>query len=187
MLLSELELDRLNNYLIREHGYFEATYPMWRVVYSEDQFELRKTKFTEEGLELLHEEVRKLPKYKQWIHDCYVLERLIPVMDFMDTDLVDKISYEPVWVFRDNQKRPLPPNIDIIRLIINQVLSAAAKSIGAKYKNPEDDKHDGPEVKKLKIQKLKEQLFGDENDTTDALAYREGVVVPRNYGDGNVN
>ena len=61
--------------------------PNFRIVWSEDQFENRLTHFTDEGFELIHPEVRQLPKYKQWIHDKYVLERLTEVPIINENEL----------------------------------------------------------------------------------------------------
>src|SRR5262245_31149745 len=76
--------------------------PNFRIVWSEDQFEMRKTDYTDSGFRLLHPEVRKLPKYRQWITKKHVLERLTVVPFVNEHDLPDsKLSYEPIWVFED--------------------------------------------------------------------------------------
>jgi hypothetical protein len=187
MLVEPREIERINNFLIKEYGYHGATHPIWRVVWSHDEFEKRWTDRTHEGLQLLHKEVRTLPKYRQWADNFYILERFLEVPSGTDSDLVEDYSYEPVWVFRGSNDEPLPPDLEAIRIIIGQVYSAAARVTGAKYKNDEDDPKIAHEVKRARLDKLKSFLFGDENSTTDALAHGDGVVVPRNYGENNGN
>ncbi len=176
-------VDTLNERLVREYGRFSTTdLPLWRIVFSDDQFEKRWTAHTREGFELLNPEVSEVPKYRQWVQGKYILERLIAIPEFVENDLTDKISYEPVWVFEDSKGNPLPPFWPAIVLIAEQVYSAAAKRVGAKYKDPEVfDKKDAPEAKRAKVEQLVEELFGNETDTGDALAHGDGVIVPRNY------
>ena len=185
MLLEPIET--INSRLIDHFGKFHITdLALWRVVWSEDQTEKRLTQYTDEGFQLLIPEVRELPKYRQWIHNKYLLERLIGVPEFVETDLIEKLTYEPVWVFEDNQGHALPPKWEAIYLIINQVYSQASKYTGVKYKDPEAvDPKLAPEIKRAGIEALQLELFGNETDTGDALAYREGISVPSNYEKSN--
>lgn len=172
----------LNERLIRDFGYFEGgVHPLWRIVWSEDQIEKREVWHTAEGFELLSPVVEERPKYRQWIHNKYVLEKAIPIPDGVKTDLIGKFSYEPIWVFEDAKGYPLPPRWDAIILIVENVYRAAARSIGAKYKDPEDDPLVGKEVKEQRIKELEAALFGNETETGDALAHKEAIVVPRSY------
>jgi hypothetical protein len=180
-------LETINKRLKDQFGRFHTTdMAMWRVVWSEDQTEKRWTDHTDEGFPLIRPEVRELPKYRQWIKDKYVLERLIAVPEYVQTDLIEKLTYEPVWVFEDKQGNPLPPKWEAIFLIINQVYKTAANYTGAKYKDPDVlDPKLAKEQKQAKIDALVEELFGNETSTGDSLAYKEGVSVPHNYGDNN--
>ena len=94
-------IEEINKKLLEEFCTEFGNAPRFRVVFSEDQFEKRFTDRTDEGFELIHPEVRLLPKYKQWIREKYILERLIPIVG--ETDLITKVSYEPAWVFQDKQ------------------------------------------------------------------------------------
>ncbi len=117
-----------------------------------------------------------VPKYRQWIQDKYILERIIAIPEFVENDLVEQITYEPVWVFEDKNGNPLPPIWPAIELIVAQVYNAAAKTVGAKYKDPDIfDKKDSREAKLAKVDRLVEEMFGNESDTGDALAYKDGV------------
>src|ERR1035437_5550442 len=99
-------IESINKKLKEEYGTEFGNSPRFRVVFSEDQYEKRMTDFTDEGFELITPEVRLLPKYKQWIREKYILERLIPVTG--ETDLVVKVSYEPAWVFQNKKGDYLP-------------------------------------------------------------------------------
>ena len=73
---------------------------MWRVVWSEDQFEKRLMDVTDEGFQLLYPEVRLVPRYRQWIREKYVLERLTIVPEINAEELpTSKLTYESMWVF----------------------------------------------------------------------------------------
>jgi hypothetical protein len=148
--------------------------PIWRVVYSEDQLEKRLTSFTDSGLQLLVPEVRELPKYRQWIQNKYVLERLTVIPELNSDELPsEKISYEPIYVFETAQGSALPPRSDVSKFVIDTLYAAQGKGSLAKYVEDNDvDK---------RIREMQDYLFGDETEVSDALSRQEGVVVPNNY------
>ena len=53
------------------------------------------------------------------------------------------------------------------------------RKVSRKY--VDDEKNTSKEGREQKINELQGELFGNETDTGDALAYREGIVVPNNY------
>jgi hypothetical protein len=109
-----------------------------------------------------------------------VLERLVVVPDINKKDLpTQKLSYEPIWAYRDANNHPLPPIWDATKLVIDVLYAALGKSNLAKYVDTEENTT--KEGRELKITKLQEELFGDETDIGDALRYKEGVTVPSNY------
>lgn len=165
-------IEEINKKLIYEFGREWNGEPRFRVVFSDDQYEKRWTQFTDEGFELLEPEVRVLPKYKQWVQQKYVLERYVPVTG--ETDLIDKISYEPAWVFQDKNGNYLPPFYEGCKLVIESLLSAMGrKDTFTKYK----DKNVSQEERLAEIKKVEDELFGNETEVTDALHYGSGVTV----------
>ena len=171
-------IEDINKKLLEEFGseLICGNKPKFRVVFSEDQYEKRLTSFTDEGFELLIPEVRLLPKYKQWVREKYILERLVPIIG--ETDLTEKISYEPAWVFQDKYGNYLPPFYEGCKFVIESIFAAMGKAgTHIKYK----DKNETMEEKKIRIEKVEQELFGNETDVADALAYGSGVSVPSNY------
>ena len=173
-------VETINARLLEYFGTHWDNRPIWRVVWSEDQFEKRRTDYTDSGLQLLVPEVRELPKYRQWIHNKYVLERLTIVPDVNRDELLEKLSYEPLWVFEDRHGNPLPPKWEAAKLVVDEVMALTGKeSMGPKYideeiKNPK-------EARMKRINKLEEELFGNESPVGDALAHKQAVVVPDSY------
>lgn len=98
--------------------------PIWRIVWSTSQREMRRGKFSDYyGTIFLREveEVRSVPKY--WYNpDRWVLERLtfLPPNAAIHKELLSQTStldiqapvyngtYEPIYVFEDKDKNPLP-------------------------------------------------------------------------------
>lgn len=164
----------INKKLLQEYGTELScgSQPRFRVVFSEDQYEKRWTSFTDEGFELLEPEVRTLPKYKQWIKEKYILERLVPIVG--ETDLTTKVSYEPAWVFQDKHGNYLPPFFEGCKFIIEAMFAAIGKAnTHVKYK----DKNLSVEEQKAEIDKVERELFGNETDVGDALSYGSGVSL----------
>lgn len=170
-------IESINERLIQEYGYelHAGNMPRFRVVWSEDQYENRKTDFTDEGFELIYPEVRLLPKYKQWVREKFILERLVPVVG--ETDLTTKVSYEPAWVFQDKNGNYLPPFFEGCMHVIESLLNAIhERSYFAKYK----DKNVSPEERAAHLKKIEDELFGNETNMTDDLHTGSGIVVPEN-------
>ncbi len=168
-------IDSINENLKRDYGSFSDGRPNFRVVFSNDQFEKRWTDRTDSGVELANKVVSLLPKYRQYIKDKYILERLVPVGP--DSDLVEKTSYEPAFTFQDADGNYLPPRFDVCKFVIDSIMSAidgAGKHTA--YKDPDID----PEVRKQKLKDMEIELFGNETAVGDALAHGYGVTVPEN-------
>lgn len=168
-------IESINEKLKREYGSFSDGRVNFRVVFSEDQFEKRWTNRTAEGFELLHPEVRELPKYKQYIHQKYILERLVPVGP--DSDLTEKTSYEPSYVFQDKNMNYLVPRFDVCCFIIESIYAAMDKTgTHARYR----DVNESSEIREQRLKEMEQTLFGNETEVGDALAYGSGVTVPEN-------
>lgn len=168
-------IDTINNSLINLFGKDSVTgNPMWRVVWSEDQFEKRLVDTTDEGLTLLSPVVKEMPKYRQWIPEKYVLERLVLVPDANSKELLGlKISYEPIWIFETQDGRYLPPRVDVAKFVIDGIYAAQGKKSMRKYvdeeaKNPIEHRH-------MRIAKLQSELFGE--DTVGPLEHGGGVSL----------
>lgn len=173
-------IEILNERLLTHYGKIEHLV-QWRIVYSDDQFEKRFTDYTPEGCQLLYPTVREMPKYRQWITNKYVLERVMPVGDIDAQQLLGKYSYEPVWVFEDAKGVALPPKWEAIQLIISSVYQASARAVGRRYTDPDSDLEAALEIKRARIERIQEELFGNETEVGDALAHKQAIIVPRNY------
>jgi hypothetical protein len=178
--MQDPEIDRINKKLLDNYGKFSHTdMPNYRMVWSTEQFEMRWTWYTREGFELPYKEVRKLPKYRQSNPDLWVLERCLDVPPFVETDLVDDFSYEPIWFFKTDDGKFQMPVWRAVEFIVESIIAASARALGRKYKDPNlIDPKDQPEAERARVAQLKEDLFGNESDLTDALHGREGIVVP---------
>jgi len=181
------KIETVNQYLEDNFGIdTDDSKPIFRVVFSDEQFEKRETKFTNIGIELLYPEVRELPKY-QWIKGMYVLERRVLVPDDNLKELAGlKKSYEPVWVFQGADGFPVPPTILGCKTVIDVLYAALGKSSLAKYKedipaigSPQEQY----EANKASIDQIENELFGDESNLGQETINASGsaIVMPANY------
>ena len=174
-------IESINSQLIDLFGIDTATgKPMFRVVWSEDQFEMRKTDKTDSGIQLLQPVVKLLPKYRQWITEKYVLERLVIVPAINLDELVGtKLSYEPLWVFKTKDNLYVPPALWACKFVIDTLYAALGKQSLAKYV---DDEAENPEeVKRQRVDKLEEELFGDESFLLGRTITGEAIAMPKDY------
>lgn len=177
--ISEIELATINTRLRDLYGRCEPEgLSNFRVVWSEDQLEKRKMTHSDGGLLLLNPEVREVPKYRQWIQTKYILERLTIISEYVETDLVERLSYEPVFVFEDKHGNALAPLWSAIHFIVENLLHAEHHVGYVKYKDPNADPTDAKEREFERIETLKNDLFGNETEIGDALAHKEGISVP---------
>lgn len=174
-------IESINKQLIDLFGVDTATgKPLFRVVWSDDQFEMRKTDRSDAGIQLLTPVVRLLPKYKQWIESRWVLERLVIVPEMNIEELAGlKLSYEPIWVFRGPFDEYVPPTLWGCKFIVDTVYAASGKTSLAKYVDEEAKFPE--EVRNQRIEKLQEELFGDESNLLGRTITGEAIVVPQSY------
>lgn len=167
---------RYINKLLREHFGVstEDTRAIWRVSWSNDQFEKRLTAFSPAGIEFLTPQILELPKY-QHVKDRWILERLVLVPEFQQVELVGaKTSYECIWVFHDRDKNAVEPIFEAAKFIIDLVYAAQGKSPMPKYIDPESK--EPIEEQKKRIDKLVEELFGDESSLLGRTITGEAVA-----------
>lgn len=180
------KLETINQFLRDQYGIdTDDSKPIFRVVWSEDQFENRQTKFTDSGIEMLVPEIRRMKKYG-YISNLYVLERRVLVPEENQKELCGLLkSYEPLWVFHDRHGNPVPPSIQACQFVIDAVYAAIGKRGMKKYVDPlagksmEELMHE----KEARIDKLEESLFGDESGLKGETFTESGstIIVPKNY------
>jgi len=184
-------IDRINNHLIDKFGIStDSAQPIWRVVWSDDQFEFRHGEYediTPAGVYLRTvTETRYVPKYRQWIQQKYILERLVAIPEQNLVDLPgSKTSYEPIWTFEDKNGKYLPPRFDACEFIINTVYAAqyGTKNL-KKYYDPEGTNEGYLESRKKTIDGIVEELFGEQSSLEGTTVTGESIIVPRNYEKG---
>lgn len=162
--------------------------PIYRIVFAGDQLEKRYGTWEDYGPHDIFirrvTEVREVPKYPVVQRDKYVLENLVLVPEFQQKELGAKISYEPMFFFMDKSGFPLPPKWEVCEWVISHVRAVKGDNqLKAKYVDPLIS--EPREEIERRVAEMKDALFGNETDVTDALAYKEGIVVPNNYKGSN--
>lgn len=171
------DVKAINQQLIDYFGVDTITSkPIWRVSWSDDQYEKRMSNYTPEGFELLSPQVFEYPKY-QWIVHRWILERLCLIPDIHIAELpTQKQSYECMWKFENAYTGDaLPPKYEVCKFVIDTVYAAMGKSSLRKYVDAEAQ--NPQEEKEKRIEALQLELFGDESSllgrtiTGETVAY----------------
>jgi hypothetical protein len=172
------EIKKINRQLIANFGInTDDMQPMWRVSWSNDQYEKRLTDRTDSGIILLTPEVRELPKY-QWVRDRWMLERLIAVPEVSRQELADaKTTYECMWAFSDRHGNPLKPSFEACKFVVDLIYAAMGQGGMKKYIDPDL----APDAQERRIKELELALFGDESGLEGKTFKGEGIVVPQSY------
>lgn len=177
-----MNLTKLNQQIEDNFGRLEDR-PRYRVVWSDDELEQRYGTFRDidsNGMFIREvKELRQVPKYKQWIQESYILERLTVYSEFNhEGTMVEKLGYEPLHVFNKLGKHAVP-SFGACKFLIEVVIEGT-KSPGTymKYPDPLGNPEEALAVQKAEIDQIMLELYGNETDVTDALAHKEGIVVP---------
>jgi hypothetical protein len=170
-----LEIQEMNNFLLRDYGRHDNGEANFRISWSDDQYEYRYgsyDKYSDSGIWTGQETgVKFVPKYKQWLPSQWVLERLLPTEG--NEELVEKLSYEPFFPFRH-----LPPDYDVCKIIIDSTLEKQHGPKGiAKYHIPESELGTKEAIEE-RVRKMEKYLFEDESNLQARLHFREAVTVP---------
>lgn len=170
------EIKKLNRQLESHFGIdTESMRPMWRVSWSDDQYEKRMTDCTDGGIFLLTPEVRELPKY-QWIKAKWILENLVAVPDMHRNELAEiKVSYECIYAFPEGKI----PSFEALKFLVDLIYSVKGKASMRKYVDPDADHP--LEKQQQRVDRLMEELFGDESGLEGKTFRGEGIVVPHTY------
>jgi hypothetical protein len=113
---------RINEMLTRDFGSTPDGRPLFRLVWSDDQFEHRRGTFSDfYGLIFIRTvtEVRQVKKYPLFPHE-WVLEKWFGPEIAANQELPDSFqgSYEPVMVFRHENGQSVPVTETIVKHII---------------------------------------------------------------------
>jgi len=174
-------IESINQQLIDHFGIDTITgQAIFRVVWSENQYERRMSTTTESGILLARPVLMELPKYKQWVKERFVLERLVLVPEVNQSDLpTSKVSYEPLWVFKGKNDIYVPPTFWACKFIVDTLYAAMGKASLAKY--VDEEAKNPKESRDIRIKLLEEQLFGDESNILGRTITGEAIVVPQSY------
>lgn len=112
----------LNEFLLNRGGRNLFNQPLYKLVWSTSELELRFGTFREFRDDVFIREVtetRWTRKYN-YIHDRWILERWIPpaLGHNKELPLSSQGTYEPIYVFEDGNRQYLAPNIKVLEFII---------------------------------------------------------------------
>lgn len=170
-------LQSINKKLADKYGFMDNPindYVRFRVVFSTEQFEYRRgifNDFTPSGLFIRQvEEVRRTKKYPS-LPDRYILEKSVPNPI---PDIMSKVTYEPIWVFHDEQQNPRNDIVcwRAVDLIVFMSFHIGNKNKIADYKEVEAQR------RRDDIDWFKDQMENELPFTAAKLAIGEGIVVP---------
>jgi hypothetical protein len=185
-------IQTINRRLVEVYGRFETTeYPLFRVVYSDDEFEKRLITHTKDGFELANPVVLEVPKYKQYIQHKYILESLVAIPEEQQFEMAGrKFSYEPLWTFEDSEGNALPPIWGAIEFIIKAVQDQIDNvGKGPKYKDPYAGLNNEQflEAEKARLDGIEKELFGNESKIGDTLMQDSAVGYGTRQRNDKVN
>jgi hypothetical protein len=176
----ESVVEDINRLLKDNYGVDINGLAMWRVVWSTDQYEIRTSKFTEAGVELLHPEPQEMSKYKKYVKDRWVLEHLvmIPVVNLMELPST-QISYEIIHTFWDKNGGYMVPAYAPCRFIVESVEAAmefARTGSSARLARYAQSTEEANQAHIDEYNDIYNGLFGEESGLGGAIVHKSGVA-----------
>lgn len=163
--------------------------PKFRVVFSNDLFEVRRGQFeryTEGGIYLgSFEGVQKAPKYT-YIRDKYILEVYTKAFpEIFGRSILHSSGtiesgdfYEPLRVFKDKDNNYLPPNETVCRIICNGFLELVNRPAGQRL-TEKDALADEVKQYDKEVATFFDMLKSEDSDVLASLRFGEGVALGR--------
>ena len=154
-----------------------TTKPLFRLVWSDDQYELRKGTFGRfvQGIKVSEESrVESAPKYS-WIKDRWILEQWFPPNVAYTEELPDSVngSYEPIYVFESNDGEALPLNKLVIEFVVSRALKP--KTSGMLKKSISDA---NLEEREKRAAKEDWEVLNDEGPLVSQFHDGSAILVP---------
>lgn len=145
--------DEINIKLIDTYGLDISGQPRYRVVWSNDETEVRVGTFNEFYGDIFVRTTsgaKQVPKYN-YLDNRWILEVLIPTNN---PELLTKMSYEPLYVFENRKREYLPLNWDAITAVINTIQNRERKPAKTEKQEWDDETADFEREKKRNLDYL---------------------------------
>lgn len=131
MITDKTIIDGINQRLYDSYRVIDGR-PIYRIVWSDDQLELRLGTFTDWYGHILirqeHKALREIKKYWYLKRPCWLLEKLVFMpSEYHLKDILEELvqarngTYEPVYVFNDRDNNPIPVVESVVEFIINSL------------------------------------------------------------------
>jgi hypothetical protein len=130
----QLEAEVINGWLERNAPKIPLTdKPMFKLVWSDDQYELRTGNFREFLGDIFVREVKKTERTLKYnyLSEMWILEQWFPPDVSFNEELPESIhgSFEPLYVFADKNNTPLPLKLDVVQFIIRTLLTKSSNKL----------------------------------------------------------
>jgi|ERR1035437_4046659 hypothetical protein len=173
-------IEKINDWLKEFGGENPQAEPFFRIVWSNDQYEIRNGEFNIfSGMLFLRTEIGdKLVRKYNYIHERWILEKWFPqsLVRNTETPAVTNGDYEPFYVFQDKNGNYLFPTLKVVEFIFYSMM----------HGKPSTEQEI---LTEMKIKEDKEiQTFMDMIDTSpigNALRMKEAVGYTKGIKDAN--
>lgn len=126
MLTATVESEIINNWLSGGPKVPLKEQPLFRLVWSDDQYELRTGTFTDwaSGVKIReYKATERVPKYN-YIKERWIIEQWFPPEVTLNAELPHSHegSYEPIYVFESSKGQVLPLNLRVAQIVVRNCL-----------------------------------------------------------------
>lgn len=178
MITDKTIIDAINGLLLRDYRVLDGR-PIYRVVWSGDQLEIRKGMFSEYYGHIFirqYTAVKEIKKYWYFQKPCWVLEKLVFIhgneaLKEMQSELVEcrNGTYETIYPFKDKDENPLPVNWEVVDLILWHLHNPGQKPDFEKMTQLEEEEE---------VKYFEEELH--ENDRSPLFVWENSSFVSTN-------
>lgn len=171
------DINLINVQLIDKYGITLDGKPKFRIVWSENELEHRKTSYRN-GIVLIHPEIVELKKYN-YLKDRWILERWVAHSSTAELVTTEGGSYEAVWAFQG-------PNHEYIRPVwraVEILVAAAEGNLDYEKLTPKDFELMESQAFDKEVEEFEDQLaenapnFGNQTDAFVSPVFYDSTKV----------
>lgn len=173
---------RINKYLHDTYGSALDGKPKFRVVWSEDLFEVRKGQFSDT---IIFEDIRKAPKYMA-VSDRYILEVYTlaypgifhRAIQHKANIVLDGDGYEPLRVFQSRDGKYLKPDLEVCKILCDSWAELVNRPEARRLTAKQADYND-KQIMEKEVAKFYEMLSANDSDLlANKFQDREAIILP---------
>jgi hypothetical protein len=173
--MKDIEVEKINKHLIENYGRTDKNEARFRLVWSEELFEVRKGPFNIYYGSIFVRTInspQQVRKYN-YIRERWILEVSVPSQK-QPLEVLHSDGYEPIYVFESADGQYLPPRLQVIKILMFNIMHPDSSFLERKdFYEKQDQK-----ALRKEVEYFKDVMEDNSPYMAGMLKCGEAIVVP---------